>query len=347
MDKTIACCLSVKNCEKYLSIIFKNLNSLSERFKTFYVIFVYDNCNDNSEKLLNEYKNISKFKVFVIHNENNNSKYRTIRIASSRNIYLDIVYNQIQDVDFHIVIDADDINCQVWNIDLIIHYLNIDEWDSLSFNRTYYYDIWALLYDDYKHHCWGFTHNINFNPYNHYKDFKLLKHMEKDIQQKLSYLKNNELYEVLSAFTGFAIYRTNKFYNIKYDGEYKNFKHLISEEERIETLNKFKSILNNDKLTINDNCLEHCEHLYYNVKAIQENNARIRISKDIISNHVPLYKTIAQKYTLGIGTSLTVGLIVCSLNQKQRKQKKKHLEIAALTSSVITASSLLLLDNFL
>lgn len=128
-----------------------------KRCNNFYCIFVYDNCSDGSAKLLNEYKNIAKHNVIIYHNIGNKNKFRTVIIANSRNIYINILYNQLVDIDYHIVIDADNLNENMWNTDIILQYMKCDDWDCLSFNRLYYYDIWALMYDNYKHHCWGFN----------------------------------------------------------------------------------------------------------------------------------------------------------------------------------------------
>jgi len=275
IDKTVVCCLCVRNCGIYLKQIFKNLDLLSEIFTKFYVIFVYDNCNDNSEELLIKYKKRSKFKVYVIHNYNNNSQHRTFRIANSRNIGLSVIYNEIKSVDFHIMIDADNENIEKWNLDVINKYLQDDTWDALSFNRKkFYYDIWALSFDDYKHHCWGFG--------NQFQSIEVCKKMGGEITKKLNNLKDYDLLECWSAFNGFAIYRTDKFHNIKYDGSYKSVKNVITDEEREITLNKLRKELSMSYLVIDEDYIECCEHIYYHLSAIQKNNARIRISKQFM-----------------------------------------------------------------
>ena len=96
-DLNVACCLCVRNCEKYLPKIFDNLNKLSKEFTNFYVIFIYDNCTDKSEKLLQEYEKASKYKVIIKH-ITNDSPYRTFRIAKARNTYVSILYNELSDV---------------------------------------------------------------------------------------------------------------------------------------------------------------------------------------------------------------------------------------------------------
>jgi hypothetical protein len=282
INKKAVCCLAVRDCETFLYKIFENLDLLSSLFTNFCVIFVYDNCKDNSEKLLFQYKKRSKFKVYVVHNYNNNSQHRTIRIANSRNLCLNIMYNEIKSVDFHFMIDADDVNVEKWNIEVIEKYLQDDNWDALSFNRngkSYYYDLWALLFDDYKHHCWGFGHFSSGNPT---QSAAVTNKMRELITNKLNKLNDYELLECWSAFNGIAVYRSEKFRNIKYDGHYKSNKTIISDEEREITVSKFKKELGILDLCIDEKCILCCEHIYFHLSAIKQNNARIRISKQYV-----------------------------------------------------------------
>jgi len=259
LDLNVACCLCVRNCEQYLPRIFLNLNLLGVRFKTFSVIFVYDNCTDNSEKLLKSYQEKSAFKVHVV-SQNNNNELRAVRIANARNTGLSII-NELN-TDFHFMIDADDVNQETWNVDTVLFYLSQDTWDSLSFNRKDYYDIWALLYEDYKHHCWGF----------HIYSYPVVEHMKKDIISKLELLDKNSLFTCYSAFNGFAIYRTEIFKHCKYSGHYEDIKRFITDEERAITLNKLKQVI--PEIFIQEKYPQCCEHIYYHMSS----KARIRIS---------------------------------------------------------------------
>lgn len=270
MDINVACCLAVRNCDKYLDKIFDNLNQLSTMFKNFYVIFVFDHCTDDTENKLSKFKKSVDYTVYNINLVDNNSPYRTIRIANARNKCLDIIYNEIKLIDFHIMLDADNVNQSRIDINKICHYLNLDTWDCLTFNRVDYYDIWALLYEKYYHHCWGY--NI--------RSWDVVAHIRNEIKLKLEELPVDTLFECYSAFNGLAIYRTNKFINIRYDGTYSSIKSLITDDQRKSTLEFFKSIVSD--IEIDENKIEQCEHIYYNMNAIKYNNARIRIAKDLI-----------------------------------------------------------------
>jgi len=270
----IVLCFCVRNCGNYLPNIFENIELLKTLNFNIFCIFVYDNCTDNSEELLIKYKIKNKDSV-IIEKIKNNSPIRTMRIARARNKCLDIVYNKLKNISFHIMIDCDDVGASKWNIDIINKYLNNfdnDNWDCISFNKNNYYDIWALLYGDFKHHCWGFGKDCH----------DVISAMQKDITNKLQNSKSNSI-EVTSAFNGFAIYKTERFNGFYYDGLYCNFKPLISDIERNKTVEAFK------KLNLNVNCIDvtwlgfldryaHCEHLFYHVCA-HKNGRIIKISK--------------------------------------------------------------------
>jgi len=169
------------------------------------------------------------------------------------------------------MIDSDNVNVEKWNISVIKEALCKDNWDAISFNRFPYYDIWPLFYGKFKHHCWGFCGPNGWDPYT------LVIHMMYDILSKLDNLPEGELLECYSAFCGFVIYRTNKFKNIVYDGLYSNIKTLITDEERDQALEHVRETFPNTY--INESWVEHCEHVYFHLSAIKENQARIRISK--------------------------------------------------------------------
>lgn len=267
LNKRIACCLTIRNCADYLDKIFLNLNLLSAQFTDFYVICVFDNCTDATEQILLEYQRTAPFKVIVF-KHSNDSPYRTVRISDARNICLQLM-NPFH-VDFHFMIDADDVNIQPWNIDIIRYYLGTEDWDSLSFNRPDYYDIWALLYNNYKQHCYAF---VEYYP--------VVLHIKADITSRLR-VNDDKLFDCLSAFNGFAMYRTSVFNNIVYDGTYEAFKTIVTEEDRLSTLQLLQHELNKP-LPINPHQVECCEHLFYHISAIQKNNARIRISKQYLT----------------------------------------------------------------
>jgi hypothetical protein len=275
----IALCFCVRNCGKFLKYIFLNIDKLRMLYPNIYCVFVYDNCTDNSVPLLLSYQHYHKNIIIkTIENTDNN---RTVRISKARNECLSIVYNEIPNVDYHIMIDCDNVNVMPWDINVLSYYLTKNhDWDCISFNRPNFYDIWALLFDNYKHHCHGF----------HGKAGKIISIMKNDICKKLKECTTDSI-DVLSAFNGFAMYRTQNFKGCIYDGLYANAKHLTTNEERQNTIEHFKK--HNLNLTINDKYIECCEHIYYHLSALK-NGCKIKLSK----------LNLFQPYTPKIGPNL-------------------------------------------
>jgi len=263
----MACCMTVRNCAPFLPKVLDNVDRLRTLFHDFVVIVAYDNCNDGTEQLLTNYQYRSSFPVYLLNGENT-SPHRTVRIANARNRCLDKLDALKLDalkIDIHFMVDADDVNIEPWNITLIRYYLQRKDWDVMTFNRKNYYDIWALMYPPFQHHCWGFS--------NRSRD--VVDYMQKDIQNKL--MKCDELFCCQSAFNGFAIYRTSTFRSIRYNGEYKNVRQWITDTSRMNTLKAFKDM---GILTLDESFVQCCEHLYYHLSVP---HARIYISKYWIS----------------------------------------------------------------
>lgn len=278
----IALCFCVRNCETYLPYIFKNIERLQTLNVNVYSIFVFDNCTDNSERLLRDY-HLKHMDSVVVKHIRNTSPYRTVRIANARNACLDVVYNKLENISYHIMIDADDVNSNPWNIKVIQDYLtnfDNDNWDCISFHRKHYYDIWALLYDNFKHHCWGFGD----------KSKQVVQYIQKNITDRLNSLEVNSMY-VMSAFNGFCIYRTDRFEGFHYDGLYENVKQLFTDSERKQTLDVLTK--NNIQANIFDYISkewmqyglqepECCEHIFYHLSAYRKQRI-IKLSKFMIT----------------------------------------------------------------
>tara|TARA_B110001469_G_scaffold57318_1_gene55107 strand:+ start:2261 stop:2800 length:540 start_codon:yes stop_codon:yes gene_type:complete len=175
------------------------------------------------------------------------------------------------------MMDCDDVCSNPIKTDVLAEYLDRNDWDSLSFNRKgnssidsgHYYDIWALQYEPFYWDCWGYGPN----------SVKVLEFMKKDITKKLNKLDDDELFTCISAFNGFAIYRKDKFKNIRYNGVRKNE---ISKNEYSKLKTKLEIIgIYNSKLSnlTSWNTPETCEHIDFHKDAIQYNNAKIKISK--------------------------------------------------------------------
>ena len=262
---TIALCFCVRNCARFLKYIFLNIDRFRLVFPDTYCVFVYDNCIDHSPSILFTYQRYHK--NVIIKTIQNTDKNRTVRISKARNECLSIVYNEIPDVEYHIMIDCDNVNVMPWDMNVLSYYLsNNHNWDCISFNRPHFYDMWALLFDNYKHHCFGF--NGKYSE-------KIINILRNEIRKKINECTTDSI-DVLSAFNGFSMYRTQQLKGCIYDGLYVNAKLLTTYEEKQKTVEQFKK--HNLNLTINDNYIECCEHIYYHLSALK-NGCKIKLSK--------------------------------------------------------------------
>ena len=272
----IALCFCVRNCEQYLEGIFKNIESIKTLPVNIYCIFIYDNCKDNSAVLLKNYE--TQHTNVIVKEIQNKSPYRTLRISKARNTCLGIIYNHLKMIQYHIMIDCDDVCCNPWDLNVLSNTLNNvdnDDWDSISFNRDYYYDIWALMFDAFNHHCWGYGMNSR----------KVIEIMRSEIVNKLKTSTTNSI-QVISAFNGFCIYKTDKFKDVRYEGLYYNLRQLITEYEVVTTIQYLKKYGVTIKLDMNPNN-ECCEHLFYNLSA-HKKGCKNKISKFNIVSSPPI-----------------------------------------------------------
>jgi len=255
------CCIcgAVKNCGPYLDKVFKNIEKIGSLFNDYNIIIYYDDSNDDSLQKLKQYKVINnKLKLFV--NTIYISQYRTIRLAKARNFCLQQIRNNYLDYEFFIMMDFDDVCSQDIKLEVLEKYLIRDDWDALSFNKSPYYDLWALSIKPYFLSC------LHFGE----KSGEILNNY---ITNLLQNLPPGELLPCASAFNGFAIYKTHKFINCNYFGKI----NLKLFPQKLVSINF--SIL---KETFNYNYVEDCEHRAFHIKAIHKNNARIRISPEIL-----------------------------------------------------------------
>ena len=122
--------------------------------------------------------------------------------------------------------------------------------------------------DPYLLSCWHFPGG-----------FDIVNKIKSYVIEKLSALKSHELLECFSAFNGFAIYKKEKFAGCVYDWQIHNNYDLISIED-VEQNEKALCV----NFTIDNsyhqiiNPITDCEHRYFHMKAIEKNDAKIRIS---------------------------------------------------------------------
>jgi hypothetical protein len=267
------CCIcgAVRNVGGFLDKIFSNMEKIGSLFDEYVIILYYDESHDNTLEKLKEHQIINpKIKFYV--NKTIISNFRTQRIANARNGCLQMIRANYSDYEMFIMMDCDNVCEGNINLDVLKKNLHKNGWDALSFNRSDYYDIWALSIRPY---IFSYRHHKNEN--------KVCNEMKKYVTDLLSKLPENGLLQCASAFNGFSIYRTNKFLNCNYDGRVridlipKNYiyNNVLINGQKIE----FKTYAGTEQ-----SFYEDCEHRAFHLEAIHKNNARIRISPEILFN---------------------------------------------------------------
>lgn len=251
------CCIcgTIRNCGPYLDKIYQNMLQIGSLFEDYRIIIYYDQSSDNTLQKLKEFSQAnSKFLLFV--NKAPLSKYRTHRISKGRNHCLQTIRNFFPDYEYFIMMDCDDRCCYNLKEDTLKYYLKENIWwDSLSFQHpTGYYDTWALSKRPFIGSCHHFQKGYLVQQY---------------IETLIDRTPKDRLIPCLSAFNGFAIYRTKKFLNCVYDGTYRtNYipQNLLIENRKIAGRYNFSQ----NK--------EDCEHRFFHMSAVFKNGARIRIA---------------------------------------------------------------------
>jgi len=267
------CCICgpVRNCGPFLDKVLQNIEKIGSQFEDYEILIYYDKSTDNSLNKLKEYQAKNpRLKIYI--NPNLTSPFRTHRLATARNFCLEYVKTKdLNEYPFFIMMDFDDVNCKSVNPEILKKYFLRNDWDGLSFNTTpMYYDIWALSIYPY---CFSYNHFKNTPIHNYSK-------LQSYVDNKLKNLKNGELLSCISSFNGFSIYRTSKFLNTCYDGRVRIdllpkkylMSHMIAANSRI-VFKDFGHIKGK---------YEDCEHRAFHMKAINNDEAKIMITKDVL-----------------------------------------------------------------
>jgi hypothetical protein len=265
------CCICgpVRNCAPYLPKIFENIEKIGSLFEEYVIIMYYDVSKDNTLQILKNYqlKN-PNFQFFV--NNKPLSKYRTYNISNARNYCINNVRQNYPSFEYFIMMDCDDVNAKNINLDTLRNALKREDWDGLSFNTSpRYYDIWGLSIYPY---CFSYNHFKN-----NVQNYDIIQNY---VEKKLKKLRPGDLLPCISAFNGFSIYRTKKFENCYYNGRI-NLR-LIPTRYMLAHMRAAKSKIIFKKYVTVNGFYEDCEHRAFHVNGINKNNARIRISQNVL-----------------------------------------------------------------
>jgi hypothetical protein len=266
-------CGCVRNCEKHLQRVFKNIQRLATLFDQFRIVMAYDISEDNTFEVLKQWASqFAKDQMIILVNHEYVGPIRTQNISNGRNAILRYMRREdTPQFEYFMMIDMDEVCAGEMNIDLLRVFLDKEraeetaEWDALTFNRRLYYDAWALSIRPYIFSCWNFT-----------KGGELVEEMRKYVQSKLKEVAEiSPKYGLLrceSAFNGFGFYRSAKFDGITYEWDiHKNIEIIPREwiRENIAAVGRPAGL----RETPDD-----CEHRYFHMRATQVNGARICIS---------------------------------------------------------------------
>jgi len=261
-------CAVIRNNGPFLNRVFSNMEKIGTIFEDYKIIIFYDKSDDDTLHILKEYKKTSDKLLFFV-NTSPLLKYKTHRLALARNYCINTIKNNFIDYKYFIMMDCDNVCSTDIKINLLKYYLNRNDWDSLSFNHPIgYYDSWALSIKPYVLSCHHFNDNCSG---------------QKLINNIINKTKKDKLIPCLSAFNGFAIYKTEKFINCNYDGRFmldyipnKLIKENIIYNGQL-NLKENKSQHKHDHFN-NFNVYEDCEHRHFHITAVLKNGAKIRIS---------------------------------------------------------------------
>ena len=148
IEKSIIIAGAICNASREIPLIFKNIESISKIFSKVKCILVESDSADNTIEVLkgikDKYTDID-IEVFSFGNLRSKIPYRTGRIATARNFYLDRVESDYLDYDYLLVLDFNESNTDELDINGVISNFNYDDWDMICANQEQiYYDLWAL-----------------------------------------------------------------------------------------------------------------------------------------------------------------------------------------------------------
>ena len=231
-----------QNTDKYLKSVFDNIYKITPFFLEYKIILFENDSQDNTYYTLKKYAEGDSNIVMV--SEKNIPIRKNLhpqRVAYCRNRLLSNITRYCPDYDYLVMIDMDDVCAHPINIGNFLNVFNNPIWDAVSFNRSVYYDIWALRFGAFTRNCW------NLQTYK--ECARYITQIRQQIENKLKYVA---MFPVESAFGGFAIYKIDKIKNCVYDGR---------NRERIRGLRH----------------LEDCEHVEFHKQMREKNNAQIYI----------------------------------------------------------------------
>jgi len=269
-------CAAVKGFGHHLDAVFLNMDKIGSIFDDYRVVIFFDHSepswfiDDTLERIQNYQARNNKVSFIINPTPLANNAGKTYKLAHARNGCLQYIRDNCPDFQYFIVMDADDVSISPIKVDRLKKYLKRSDWDALSFNRSQYYDLWALSMKELVYSCW------------HFQKPNALPVYQNAINNALRDCNPGGLIQVYSAFGGFGIYKTAKFIDSKYDGN-----------PRLDLIPPFllkKNIELCGELTHYqweawDAPNQDCEHRSFHIWAKIMNNAKIAISPESLFDY--------------------------------------------------------------
>lgn len=218
LSSTVYITGTAKGVSSCFEVIQKTVYRLAEIFQSYRIIIYYHPIDGPA---FQSWQMLDPNVILILEDPTlfERSPYKTEVLTVARNkllssVHEDMKINNVQSNNsFMILMDLDDRNfgprMHPLNISLLMNVMKeSDKWDSLSFNREMYYDIWALRYSRFDANVWAFGPD----------SFALVKIIRRDISLILeeSRKMGQPYVPVLSAFNGLAIYKLDKTLNCEY-----------------------------------------------------------------------------------------------------------------------------------
>lgn len=256
-ETNIVFCGTVRDCAKNLARNISCISSIENKFQNVYYALIENDSRDSTKEVLRKLKRENSKAFIKIFDDNTTtvpkkmesginpsfSEHRISKMIRYRNMYLDLIENEIgyDNLDYVCMIDWDlnRINPQ----DILKGLLKSDSWDVLCANgrqkigltRNVYYDLYAL---ELKNESYPLSEAQIFSK-------------RETIQSNLD---RGQPVEVNSCFCGLGLYHASQLKGLYY-------KIVKNDNERVEVL---------------------CEHVSLHRELIQKGHSRIQIDPDMV-----------------------------------------------------------------
>ena len=252
-------CGCVRNCEPFLPDVFQNIEKVTNLLDDYHIVIAFDESTDNSLQMLYDLKTHFPDKITILFNNEPLDSLRIKNICAARNKVLEFMNNDVYNFEYFIMMDMDDVCATPININVLDEFFQKERdekesgWDVLTFYRKPYYDIWALSVSPYCFSCWNFP-----------KGEETLQQIRDFLYEKIDVLDKDELFQVKSAFNGFAIYRRKVVVDCHYEWNIHYNMKLLGNDLIYETSNALRQPLIRCPMD------QDCEHRFFSFKCYRE-----------------------------------------------------------------------------